>query len=77
MQLPEFKEVSFSSDVENQLSLVFEKHKEYFQNLRKFNCEVAEISDTDFNLFMLSMLHVYNGFLDTKLSELNIKLKYL
>lgn len=77
MQLPKSKSFLFSADVEKQFLAVFEKHKEYCLKSRKFNGEALEDADTDFNLYVKSMLHVYKGFLDVKLSELDVKLKYL
>lgn len=75
MQLPNGADLS--EEAAEQLVVVFEKHKEYCLLLRRFNSEIVENADTDFNLYMLSMLHIYKGFLDDKILKINRKLEIL
>lgn len=75
MQLPNGSDLS--EEAAEQLIIVFEKHKKYCSLLRRFNSENVESADTDFNLYMLSMLHVYKGFLDDKILKFNRKLEIL
>lgn len=75
MQLPNGSDLS--DEAAEQLIIVFEKYKEYCSLLRRFNSEIVEAADADFNLYMLSMLHVYKGFLDDKILKLNRKLEIL